>query len=277
MSLAILPQNAYNTGIITKREQTMIFDTHAHYDDEAFNEDRESLLTSLPGAGIGAVVCVGASLPTVETSIELAERFPWMYASVGVHPHDVADLNEERMAWLTEMSRHEKVVAVGEFGLDYHYDDIDREQQKYWFERQLLLAQKVDKPIIIHTRDAAQDTLDMMKSDAAKGLGGIIHCFPFGAELAREYLNLGYYLGIGGVVTFKNGKKTKEAVAYAPLERIVLETDCPYLAPTPFRGKRNDSTLLKLVISEIAQIKGISEAEVERVTWENARKVYRLV
>jgi len=259
-----------------KREMIMIFDTHAHYDDEAFDEDREGLLTSLPGAGIGAVVCVGASLPTVETSIALAQNYPWMYASVGVHPHDVADLNDERMLWLEKMSRHEKVVAVGEIGLDYHYDDIDREAQKYWFERQLRLAEKVDKPVIIHTRDAAQDTLDMMKSDAAKGLGGIIHCFPFGAELAREYLNLGYYLGIGGVVTFKNGKKTKEAVAYAPLERIVLETDCPYLAPTPYRGKRNDSTLLRLVISEIAGIKGISEEEVERVTWENAKRVYRL-
>lgn len=254
----------------------MIFDTHAHYDDEAFDEDRDSLLSSLPAAGIGAVVCVGASLPTVTTSIKLAEKYPWIYASVGVHPHDVADLNEDVMVWLEKMSRHEKVVAVGEIGLDYHYDDIDREAQKYWFERQLLLAQKVDKPIIIHTRDAAQDTLDMMKSDAAKGLNGIIHCFPFGAELAREYLNMGYYLGIGGVLTFKNGKKTKEAVAYAPLERIVLETDCPYLAPTPFRGKRNDSTLLKLVVSEIAEIKGISEEEVERVTWENAKRVYRI-
>lgn len=256
--------------------ETMIFDTHAHYDDEAFDEDRQQLLSSLPAAGIGGVVCVGASIPTVTTSVELAEQYPWIYASVGVHPHDVSDLNEERMVWLTEMGRHEKVVAVGEIGLDYHYDDIDREQQRYWFERQLLLAQKVEKPIIIHTRDAARDTLDMMKSDAAKGLGGIIHCFPFGAELAREYLNMGYYLGIGGVVTFKNGKKTKEAVAYAPLTRLVLETDCPYLAPTPFRGKRNDSTLLKLVISEIAQIKGVTEAEVERVTWENAMKVYRI-
>lgn len=254
----------------------MIFDTHAHYDDEAFDLDREELLTSLAAAGIGAVVNIGASLSTTANSVELAKKYPWIYATAGVHPHDVDELTDDSMKWLSEVSRHEKVVAVGEIGLDYHYDDIDREQQKYWFERQLLLAQEVNKPVVIHTRDAAQDTLDMMRSDAAKGLGGIIHCFPFGAELAREYLNMGYYLGIGGVVTFKNGKKTKEAVAYAPLERIVLETDCPYLAPTPFRGKRNDSTLLKLVISEIAQIKGVSEAEVERVTWENAMKVYQL-
>lgn len=254
----------------------MIFDTHAHYDDEAFKEDRKSLLASLPDAGIGAVVNIGANLYTTAMSLGLAEIYPWMYAAVGVHPHDVAELTEGSMKWLEEVGRRDKVVAIGEIGLDYHYDDIDREQQKYWFERQLLMAQKVDKPVVIHTRDAAQDTLDMMKSDAAKGLGGIIHCFPFGAELAREYLNMGYYLGIGGVVTFKNGKKTKEAVAYAPLERIVLETDCPYLAPTPYRGKRNDSTLLRLVISEIAQIKGISEEEVESVTWENAKRVYRI-
>lgn len=254
----------------------MIFDTHAHYDDEAFNEDRKALLASLPDAGIGAVVNIGANLYTTAMSLGLAEIYPWMYAAVGVHPHDVAELTEDSLKWLEEVSHRDKVVAIGEIGLDYHYDDIDREQQKYWFERQLLLAQRVDKPVVIHTRDAAQDTLDMMKSEAANGLGGIIHCFPFGAELAREYLNMGYYLGIGGVVTFKNGKKTKEAVAYAPLERIVLETDCPYLAPTPYRGKRNDSTLLRLVISEIAQIKGVSEDEVESVTWENAKRVYRI-
>ncbi len=254
----------------------MIFDTHAHYDDEAFDEEREKLLTSFPAAGIGAVVNIGASLSTTANSLALSEKYPWIYAAAGVHPHDVDELTEDAMKWLSEVSLYEKVVAVGEIGLDYHYDDIDREQQKYWFERQLLIAQKVDKPVVIHTRDAAQDTLDMMKSDAARGLSGIIHCFPFGAELAREYLNMGYYLGIGGVVTFKNGRKTKEAVAYAPLTQLVLETDCPYLAPTPFRGKRNDSTLLKLVIREIAEIKGVSEEEVEQVTWENAMRAYRL-
>lgn len=254
----------------------MIFDTHAHYDDDAFDTDREELLSSLSTAGIGAVVNIGASLSTTANSLALSEKYPWMYAAVGVHPYDIGELTEEGLRWLEEVSHRDKVVAVGEIGLDYHYENIDREAQKHWFEQQLLLAQRVDKPVIIHTRDAAQDTLDMMKSDSAKGLGGIIHCFPFGAEMAREYLNLGYYLGIGGVLTFKNGKKTKEAVAYAPLERIVLETDCPYLAPTPYRGKRNDSTLLKLVIEEVARIKGVSEAEVERVTWENARRVYRL-
>ena len=254
----------------------MIFDTHAHYDDDAFDTDREELLSSLSAAGIGAVVNIGASLSTTANSLALSEKYPWMYAAVGVHPYDIGELTEDGLRWLEEMSHRDKVVAVGEIGLDYHYENIDRDLQKHWFEQQLLLAGRVDKPVVIHTRDAAQDTLDMMKSDAAKGLGGIIHCFPFGAELAREYLNMGYYLGIGGVLTFKNGKKTKEAVAYAPLERIVLETDSPYLAPTPVRGKRNDSTLLKLVVKEVAQIKGVTEEEVERVTWENARRVYRL-
>lgn len=254
----------------------MIFDTHAHYDDGAFDTDREELLSSLSAAGIGAVVNIGASLSTTANSLALSEKYHWIYAAVGVHPSDTAELSAESLKWLEEASHRQKVVAIGEIGLDYHYDDTDRDCQKYWFEQQLLLAQRVDKPVVIHTRDAAQDTLDMMKSDAAKGLGGIIHCFPFGPELAREYLNMGYYLGIGGVLTFKNGKKTKEAASYAPLDRIVLETDCPYLAPTPFRGKRNDSTLLRLVVRELAQIKGVSEEEVERVTWENAMRVYRL-
>ena len=254
----------------------MIFDTHAHYDDGAFDTDREELLSSLSAAGIGAVVYIGASLSTTANSLALSEKYHWIYAAVGVHPSDTAELSAESLKWLEEASHRQKVVAIGEIGLDYHYDDTDRDCQKYWFEQQLLLAQRVDKPVVIHTRDAAQDTLDMMKSDAAKGLGGIIHCFPFGPELAREYLNMGYYLGIGGVLTFKNGKKIKEAASYAPLDRIVLETDCPYLAPTPFRGKRNDSTLLRLVVRELAQIKGVSEEEVERVTWENAMRVYRL-
>ena len=254
----------------------MIFDTHAHYDDGAFDTDREELLSSLSAAGIGAVVNIGASLSTTANSLALSEKYHWIYAAVGVHPSDTAELSAESLKWLEEASHRQKVVAIGEIGLDYHYDDTDRDCQKYWFEQQLLLAQRVDKPVVIHTRDAAQDTLDMMKSDAAKGLGGIIHCFPFGPELAREYLNMGYYLGIGGVLTFKNGKKIKEAASYAPLDRIVLETDCPYLAPTPFRGKRNDSTLLRLVVRELAQIKGVSEEEVERVTWENAMRVYRL-
>ena len=254
----------------------MIFFFYSHYDDGAFDTDREELLSSLSAAGIGAVVNIGASLSTTANSLALSEKYHWIYAAVGVHPSDTAELSAESLKWLEEASHRQKVVAIGEIGLDYHYDDTDRDCQKYWFEQQLLLAQRVDKPVVIHTRDAAQDTLDMMKSDAAKGLGGIIHCFPFGPELAREYLNMGYYLGIGGVLTFKNGKKIKEAASYAPLDRIVLETDCPYLAPTPFRGKRNDSTLLRLVVRELAQIKGVSEEEVERVTWENAMRVYRL-
>lgn len=254
----------------------MIFDTHAHYDDEAFDEDREELLNGLAANGIGAVVNVGASLATTASTLALAARYPWMYGSVGVHPSETQELTEESIAWLEEQCQREKAVAVGEIGLDYHYDQPDRQVQLKWFERQLLLARRVNKPVIIHTRDAAQDTLDMMKSDAARGLTGIIHCFPFGAELAREYLDMGYYLGIGGVLTFKNGRKMKEAAAYAPLDRIVLETDSPYLAPTPFRGKRNDSTKLHLVVRELAEIKGVSEEEVEAATWENAVKVYRI-
>ena len=202
----------------------MIFDTHAHYDDEAFDTDREEVLSSLSAAGIGALVNIGASLSTTANSLALSEKYPWMYAAVGVHPYDIGELTEDGLRWLEEVSHRDKVVAVGEIGLDYHYENIDRDLQKHWFEQQLLLAQRVDKPIVIHTRDAAQDTLDMMKSDAAKGLGGIIHCFPFGAELAREYLNMGYYLGIGGVLTFKNGRKLKEVAAYCGISESKCKT-----------------------------------------------------
>lgn len=254
----------------------MIFDTHAHYDDESFDADREELLERLPAEGIGAVVNIGSSVATTAASLALSIRYPWIYATVGVHPSEVDELSEDAMSWMGDMCRRKKVVAVGEIGLDYHYEDSKRNCQKYWFERQLLLAKKVKLPVVIHTRDAAADTLDMMKSEAARGTDGIIHCFPFGAGMAKEYLNLGYYLGIGGVLTFKNGKKMREAAAYAPLDRIVLETDSPYLTPEPFRGQRNDSSQLRLVIRELAQIKGVSEETIEQVTWENAGKVYRI-
>lgn len=255
----------------------MIFDTHAHYDDEAFDADREAVLGSLKEAGIGAVVNVGASLESTKRTLALTEQYPFVYGAVGVHPSDSGELTEEDIRWLEGLTGREKVVAVGEIGLDYYWEEPEHEIQKKWFVRQLDLARKVKLPVIIHSRDAAKDTLDIMKAERGGEIGGVIHCFSYGKEIAREYLEMGFFLGIGGVVTFNNGKKLKEVVEYAPLEQLVLETDCPYLAPVPKRGKRNSSLNLPFVVEEIAALKGIAPEQVAEVTWENARRLYRLL
>ncbi|MCD7744400.1 MAG: TatD family hydrolase [Lachnospiraceae bacterium] len=255
----------------------MIFDTHAHYNDEAFDEDRDELLAGMPAAGIGGIVNMGASLRDVWESQQLAADYPFLYAAVGVHPDHVGDLNEEMMSRLKELCAREKTVAVGEIGLDYYWDKENHETQKAWFVRQLQLAKETGLPVNIHSRDAAQDTFDIMKTEHAGTTGGIIHCFSSSAQMALEYVRLGYYIGVGGVVTFKNARVMKEVVAAVPLERIVTETDCPYLAPAPHRGKRNSSRYLPLVIDTIAQIKGRTPQEVEEATYGNARKVYRLL
>lgn len=254
----------------------MIFDTHAHYDDDAFQEDREELLAGLEAAGIGTVVNIGASIASTKTSLELAERYPFIYAAAGVHPSETAELDEEKMNWLAEMCAHPKIVAVGEIGLDYHWDEPEREIQKRWFREQIRLALRVKLPIVVHSRDAAKDTLDIIKEEKAAEAGGVIHCFSYGVEVAREYLDMGFYLGVGGVLTFKNAKKLKEVVAYMPADRILLETDCPYMAPTPHRGERNSSLYLPLVVKAVSEIKGIPEEEVVAVTEANARRMYRL-
>lgn len=254
----------------------MIFDTHAHYDDDAFDEDREQLLGSLQGHGIEMVVNVGASIQSTKNTLELVKQYPFVYGAVGVHPSHTDELNEDLLNWLEHVSLGEKIVAIGEIGLDYYWDEPDRAIQKEWFIKQLNLAKKVKLPIIIHSRDAAQDTLTIMKAEKAEEIGGVIHCFSYGTEMAREYLNMGFYLGIGGVLTFQNAKKLKEVVEYVPLESIVLETDCPYLSPVPNRGKRNSSMNLTYVVDAISSIKGISRDEVLRVTNQNARKLYRL-
>ncbi|MDO5349519.1 MAG: TatD family hydrolase [Lachnospiraceae bacterium] len=254
----------------------MIFDTHAHYDDDAFDQDREAVLNALQEAGIGAVVNVGASLESTERTLKLTEEYPFIYGAVGVHPSDSKDLTEEDIQWLEGLTNRDKVVAVGEIGLDYYWEDPDHEIQKKWFVRQLALARKVKLPVIIHSRDAAKDTLDIMKAERSQEIGGVIHCFSYGKEMAREYLDMGFFLGIGGVVTFQNGKKLKEVVEYAPLEQLVLETDCPYLAPVPNRGKRNSSLNLPYVVEGIAALKGITPQQVMEVTWENAKRLYRL-
>lgn len=255
----------------------MIFETHAHYDDKAFDEDREGLLAGMQEQGVGVIVNIGAHLASSQSSLALAEKYPFIYAAVGVHPDETKELTEENFGSLVRMVQHEKAVAVGEIGLDYYWDSTPRDVQKYWFERQLALALEYKLPVVIHSREAAADTLAVMKEFYKKSGGtltGIIHCFSYGAELAEEYVKMGFLLGIGGVVTFKNGKKLKEVVQNTPLTKLVLETDCPYLAPEPNRGKRNDSGNLRYVTEAIAALKGVTAEEVIRVTEENARNLY---
>ena len=257
----------------------MIFDTHTHYDDEQFEEDRDALIHSLAESGVGAIANMGASMRGAKDSVALAKNYAFAYAAVGIHPDHAKDLNEEEFAVLKQLAAEEKVVAIGEIGLDYYWDSTEREDQKYWFKRQLELAQEMNLPVVIHSREAAADTLEIMKEAyeaSGKTLTGVIHCFSYGVEMAQEYLKMGFYLGIGGVSTFKNGRKLKEVIEAAPLDKLVLETDCPYLAPVPFRGKRNSSDKLSYVVTAIAELKGVTEEEVERITWENACNLYRL-
>lgn len=254
----------------------MIFETHAHYDDGAFDQDREELLGSFKEAGIGTVINVCAEVSGWDRTVALTEQYPFLYGAVGVHPDDVGSLDEEAMERMRLLCRREKIVAVGEIGLDYYWDKENHETQLYWLERQLDLAREEKLPVIIHSREAAQDTLETMKRKEAREIGGVLHCFSYGKEMAREYLDMGFYLGIGGVVTFKNGRKLKEVVEYAPLNRLLLETDSPYLAPVPNRGKRNSSLNLPYVVEEIARIKQVDRETVERITEENARKLFRI-
>lgn len=257
----------------------MIIDTHAHYDDEAFDEDREAVLLSLKEAGVGLVVNIGASMASSERTVALTKQYPFVYGAVGVHPDSTSELDEEKFERLRTLASEEKIVAIGEIGLDYYWDSSPREVQKYWFERQLSLALSCDLPVVIHSREATQDTLDLMKKtykESAGKLRGVIHCFSSGPEVAKEYTEMGFFIGVGGVVTFKNGKKMKEVVAAIPFEKLVIETDCPYLAPVPNRGKRNYSGYLPRVVEEIAAIRGVTAEEVIAQTEKNARALYRL-
>ena len=254
-----------------------ITDTHAHYDDEAFDTDREALFKSFRRYGIGNVINVGASMKGCKDSFALSQTYPFVYAALGVHPSETADLSEADMDWILEKSRNEKVVAIGEVGLDYHFpDDPLPAHQKQWFARQIALAIESGLPLIIHSRDAEKDTADLLKSEHAEKAGGVMHCYSYSRESCRDFLDLGFYFGIGGVLTFKNGRKLKEAVEYLPMDRLLLETDCPYLAPEPHRGKRNCSLYLPRVVEELARIKNLPPEEVIRITSENAQTLFGL-
>ena len=253
----------------------MLFDTHAHYDDERFDEDRDTLLASMPENNVGLILNPGCDVESSRKAVSYANKYPFVYAAVGIHPDEVGSLNEETFAQMKELFKEEKVVAVGEIGLDYYWDNEPREVQKKWFIRQLELARELDLPVLIHSREAAADTMEIMK-EHAKGLSGVIHCYSYSKEMAQEYIKMGFYIGVGGVVTFKNAKKLKEVVENIPLTSIVLETDCPYMAPEPNRGKRNNSAYIRYVAEKIAELKGITYEEVVEQTEKNAREMYRL-
>lgn len=254
-----------------------IFETHAHYDDDAFDKDREELLREMLGDSgeIDYIVNVGASLNGCRASVRMAEQYKKVYAAVGVHPEDIEALNEREYEWIKSVAqRNPKVVAIGEIGLDYHYPKPGRELQKECFRQQLRIAAQVGKPVIIHSRDACADTLECMKKEDAGNIGGILHCYSYTKEAARDFLDMGFYFGIGGVLTFKNAKKLAEAVEYIPIEKIVLETDCPYMAPEPYRGHRNDSRNIRFVAEKLAGLKSLSYDEVIEITNMNAKKLF---
>lgn len=257
----------------------MIFDTHAHYDDEQFDADREALLSGMKAGGVGMIVDAAATVASWDKILELTEKYPFLYGSVGVHPDEVGDLNEENFARMSELADRKKIVAIGEIGLDYYWDKEPEIQakQRYWFVRQLALAQQADLPVIIHSRDAAEDTMKIMEKAYEDGIKGVIHCYSYSPEMAQEYVKMGYFIGVGGVVTFKNARKLVQTVEEIPLSAIVLETDCPYMAPEPHRGTRNDSRNIPYVIEKIAKIKGISAEEVEETTRENAFALFSKV
>lgn len=255
----------------------MIFETHAHYDDEKFDGDRVELLSHLlKENNIGNIVNVGASFRGCKDSLKLAESYENVYAAIGIHPEEIDEASDEVLEWLRENASNPKVVAIGEIGLDYYWvkDPEGRAKQRIWFDKQMDLAKEVNLPVVIHSREAAEDTFNTIKSYNTQDVKGIVHCYSYSKELALEYVKMGWYIGVGGVVTFKNGKKLVETVEAIPLENIVLETDCPYMAPEPHRGSRNSSIYLKYVSEKIAQLKGVSVEEVERITYENALRIY---
>ncbi len=251
----------------------VIFDTHAHFDDERFNADREELFTTLNSfCGVGGIINCGCDIPSSEKSIEFSKKFPFLYAAVGFHPEFAAN-NDCDLAKLEELLKQEKVVAVGEIGLDYYWDKENKQRQKEIFVKQIKLAQKHKKPVIIHDRDAHEDTLNILKEYKPKG---VLHCFSGSSEMAKEVVKLGMYIGVGGVLTFKNNKKLPEVVKSIPLTRILLETDAPYMAPEPFRGKTNHSGLIIYVAQKLAEILNISQEEVLKQTYQNAQNLFGL-
>lgn len=254
-----------------------MIDSHAHYDDSRFDSDRDKVLQDCIESGVTHIINAGSNYESSLKSIELAKNYSFIYAAVGVHPHHVDKAEPNTIEKLEALTKNEKVLAIGEIGLDYYYDLSPREIQRQWFADQIALARSLKLPIIIHDREAHKDVLDIIKSENAKEVGGVFHCFSGSKEMAREVLDLGFKIGIGGSLTFKNARKSIEVVEYAPLDMLLVETDCPYLAPEPFRGKRNWSGLIKYVLEKISDIKQIEYSYAESQTASNAIDLFKIL
>ncbi len=255
----------------------MFIDSHAHLDDPRFDQDRESIIENLREDGVDVVINIGADKESSFSTLELAKKYDNIYAVVGVHPHTASELEGEGLNWLRELAKEEKVVAIGEIGLDFYYDNSPRDIQRKWFKEQLQLAKELDLPVVIHTRDAAKETYDILKDAAADGkLKVLMHCYSGSAEMAEDYAKLGFCIALGGAVTFNNARVPREVAKVVPLENLMIETDCPYMTPEPFRGKRNEPKLVSLVAEKIAEIKGITVDELAKATADNARSFFRI-
>ena len=254
----------------------MLFDTHAHLNDEAFDLDREEILAGLNEKGVGLVMNAGCSLEASREVVEMAQQYPWLYAAVGSHPDSADEVNEEVLEEYRKLCKlNPKVKAIGEIGLDYHYEDIPREIQQKAFRMQMELARELDLPVIVHEREAHEDGMAIVREFPT--VSGVFHCYSGSAEMARQLVDMGWYIGFTGVLTFKNARKAVETAASIPLDRIVLETDCPYMAPEPFRGKRNDPGYLYRMAEQLAQIRGITPEEAAAITTENGKRLYRIM
>lgn len=254
----------------------MLFETHTHLNAKEFDEDREETIARARENGVSTIVNIGFNAETIPTCIELAEKHDFIYAVVGWHPQDAKDMTDEHLEWIEELSRHPKVVGLGEMGLDYYWDTSSKDVQADVFRKQIRLARKVDMPIIIHNRDAHQDVISILREEKAADVGGIMHCFSGSWETAKLALDMNFYISFGGPLTFKNAKQPKEVAAKVPLDRLLIETDSPYLTPHPFRGKRNESGYVRYVCEEMANIRGLSYEEMAEITSENARRLFRL-
>ncbi|MDQ2086360.1 TatD family hydrolase [Herbivorax sp. ANBcel31] len=254
----------------------MFFDSHAHYDDEKFNEDRREIIKEAFKNGVSYILNASSSRESVPKAVSLADEYENFYAAIGIHPHDAKDMDEEFIEVLEDYAKNKKVVAIGEIGLDYYYDFSPKSIQKNVFERQINLAKDIKLPIIIHDRDAHEDVLNIVKNEKAKEVGGVFHCFSGSVEMAKIVMDNNFYISLGGTVTFKNARKAVEVAEYVPIERLLIETDCPYLAPEPYRGKRNYSGYVKFVAQKIADIKGMELEEVAQKTTDNAKKIFKI-
>lgn len=252
---------------------TNIFDTHAHYDDEKFSDDLNTVLAELPSAGICRIVNCATDIASCKKCAHMADSYDYIYFAAGIHPHEAEEVSENYIEELKSFCQHKKCVAIGEIGLDYHYDFSPRDKQRDVFEKQLILAKELDLPVIVHDREAHEDTWNLLKKYRPKG---IVHCFSGSVEMARDIVSIGMLIGLGGAVTFKNAKKPVEVAKYVPFESLVLETDCPYMSPVPFRGKRNDSTLIPYTAEFIAELKNMSTQELIDITTKNAMNVFSI-